>query len=205
MDVDLLRRATAADHAGVEGAFPLMGEALTAAEYVAVLRRMHGMVAAWESLCEQRGPGWLQPMMKERQRRTLLEEDLRVLGSEMPVAGGVPRLPELRSDAEFVGAMYVMEGSRLGGLMIAKHVEAVLGLDAGQGDAYFRGGGERTGGMWREVLDVLRTRVSDEETNSAILAAQGMFRSFGEWMRGEVEATYAADEGSWMRQEVVQG
>lgn len=197
MDVELLRRATAADHATVEGAVPLMGEGLTVTEYVAVLRRMYGMVAAWEDLCEQRGPGWLQPMMRQRQRRTLLEEDLRVLGSELP-AGGVPRLPELRSDAEFVGAMYVMEGSRLGGLMIAKHVEAVLRLDAGRGDAYFRGGGERTGAMWREVLDVLRTRVSDEETNSVLLAAQGMFRSFGEWMRGEVEA----DEGSWTRQEV---
>ncbi len=142
MDIELLRRATAEDHAAVEGAIPLMESGLVLGEYVAVLRRMYGMVAAWERLCERDGPRWMQPMMKERQRRALLEEDLRNLGSELP-DGDAPRLPEFGSDAQFLGAMYVMEGSRLGGLMIAKHVEGVLGLEAGRGDAYFRGAAGR--------------------------------------------------------------
>ena len=147
MNIELLRRSTAEDHAAVEGAIPLMGTDLVLGQYVSVLRRMYGMVSAWERLCERDGPRWMQPMLKERQRRALLEEDLRVLGSELPGSelpnGGAPRLPEFASDAEFLGAMYVMEGSRLGGLMIAKHVEGVLGLEAGRGDAYFRGGGDR--------------------------------------------------------------
>ena len=53
MDVELLRRATAADHATVEGAVPLMGEGLTVTEYVAVLRRMYGMVVAWETFASR--------------------------------------------------------------------------------------------------------------------------------------------------------
>lgn len=187
MDIELLRRATAGDHAAVEGAVPLMGEELTPLEYVAVLRRMYGLVAAWESFCERSGPGWMQTLMGERQRRGLLEEDLRVLGSELP-EGGLPRLPEFRGDAEFLGAMYVMEGSRLGGLVIAKHVEDVLGLEAGRGDSYFRGGGGQTAAMWREVLEVLRTRVPDDQADCVIAAARRMFQSFGDWMRGEVDA-----------------
>lgn len=196
MDIEVLRQSTAEDHAAVEGAIPLMGTDLVLEQYVAVLRRMHGVVCAWERLCERDGPRWMQPMLKERQRRALLEEDLRVLGSELRGSelpgselpnGGGPRLPECASDADFLGAMYVMEGSRLGGLMIAKHVEGVLGLEAGRGDAYFRGGGGQTAAMWREVLEVLRTRVPDDETELVILAAQRMFRSVGEWMRGAVE------------------
>ena len=51
----------------------------------------------------------------------------------------------MRDDATLLGAMYVMEGSTLGGQLIARHVELVLGLTAGQGNAHFRGHNERTG------------------------------------------------------------
>lgn len=228
MNIERLRWATAADHDAVEGAVPLMGEGLTLTEYVSVLRRMHGVVSAWESWCEERAPEWLQPMMRQRQRRALLEEDLRVLqsadlqsvdlqsadlrpadlqaavpgwemnrdGRETPghLAADGPKLPEFTADAEFLGAMYVMEGSRLGGQFIAKHVEQVLGLEAGRGDAYFRGDGAQTGARWREFLDVLRLRVPDAETDVVIHAAKMMFQSFGEWMRVDANADQPVDE-----------
>jgi heme oxygenase (biliverdin-IX-beta and delta-forming) len=62
-------------------------------------------------------------------------------------ASGVarPTVPEMTSAADLLGAMYVMEGSTLGGQLIARHVELVLGLTAGQGNAHFRGHNERTG------------------------------------------------------------
>lgn len=46
MDIEVLRRSTAADHDAIEGAVPLMSERLTPECYVAVLERMHGVVAA---------------------------------------------------------------------------------------------------------------------------------------------------------------
>ena len=84
--------------------------------------------------------------------------------------------------------MYVMEGSRLGGQMIARHVEEVLGLVPGRGDAYFRGFEEKTGSMWKESVGVLEARVGDGEEEAAVRAAREMFGLFGDWMRGGVVA-----------------
>jgi heme oxygenase len=75
-----------------------------------------------------------------------------------------------------------MEGSTLGGQLIARHVELVLGLTAGQGNAYFRGHNERTGQLWKEFCDALRTKVPDGETAAVIAAAKAMFGVFGAWM-----------------------
>src|SRR5580693_9409415 len=93
-----------------------------------------------------------------------------------------PTLPELRDAASLLGAMYVMEGSTLGGQLIARHVELVLGLTAGQGNAYFRGHNERTGQLWKEFCHALRTNVPDSETDAVIAAAKAMFGVFGSWM-----------------------
>ena len=76
-----------------------------------------------------------------------------------------------------------MEGSTLGGQTIARHVERVLELNAGQGDSYFRGHGENTGRMWKEFCQVQQTRVPDRETGAVVEAAKAMFQVFGSWMR----------------------
>ncbi len=80
--------------------------------------------------------------------------------------------------AGFLGAWYVMEGSTLGGRFIARHVETVLGLEPGVGDAYFRGHGEATGGLWRETT-ALVAAMPDELSDVLIAAAKRTFIAFG--------------------------
>ena len=185
MDVTRLREATAADHEAVEGAVPLMDAGLSLERYVAVLQRMYGVVKAWEEFALAAASPALRPLAIARQRKALLEADLRVLGASIPTERG-PKLPEWHSEPELLGAMYVMEGSRLGGQMIARHVEAVLGLPAAEGSAYFRGFAEKTGAMWKEFVSVLGAAPQDGE-EEAIAAAKEVFRVFGGWMAG-VEA-----------------
>jgi heme oxygenase (biliverdin-IX-beta and delta-forming) len=185
VDVARLREATAADHEAVEGAVPLMDAELDRARYIAVLQRMHGVVKVWEEFALKAAPPYLLPMVVERQRLGLLEGDLRGLGAVVPPGDG-PKLPGWGSSAEMLGAMYVMEGSRLGGQLIARHVEGVLGFEAGEGSAYFRGFGDRTGVMWKELVRVLEEVPASEE-EGVIRAAREMFGVFGGWMGG-VEA-----------------
>ena len=93
-------------------------------------------------------------------------------------------------EAAFLGAMYVMEGSTLGGRFLARHVETVLGLAPGRGDAYFQGHGEATGALWREVT----ARISEvPEALSPVLvgAAKRAFAAFGEALRAGLSATQA--------------
>jgi len=181
MDLEQLRRETLADHKAVEQNVPLMDQELDVDTYVSYLVKLHGMVAVWEERAASSAPAWIQPMLAARRRGQLLVLDLTWFGAD---ASGVarPKVPEMTSAADLLGAMYVMEGSTLGGQLIARHVELVLGLTAGQGNAYFRGHNERTGQLWKEFCDALRTKVADSETDAVIAAAKAMFGVFGAWM-----------------------
>lgn len=111
----------------------------------------------------------------------MLEADLAWFGVS-PILGERPAMPRLDTTGRLLGAMYVLEGSALGGLVIARHLERVLALNPGQGNAYFRGFGERTGAIWIEFCEVLQRSVAEEETETAALAAREMFLVFEAWM-----------------------
>jgi heme oxygenase (biliverdin-IX-beta and delta-forming) len=182
MDLEQLRRETLPAHKAVEQSVPLMDEQLDVDTYVSCLLKLHGMIAAWEEWTVLNAPAWIQPLLAARQRGQLLMLDLTWFGADGS-AEARPTLPEMRDAASLLGAMYVLEGSTLGGRLIARHVELVLGLTAGQGNAYFRGHNERTGRLWKEFCDTLRMKVPDSETGAVIAAAKAMFGVFGSWMR----------------------
>jgi heme oxygenase (biliverdin-IX-beta and delta-forming) len=183
LNLDRLRRETTADHRAVEGSLTvLMAQELDQDSYVSCLRRMHGVVAAWEERSAANSPPWLRSLLAGRQRRILLENDLAWFGV-VDLDGKRPALPKMNDEASLLGAMYVIEGSTFGGRLIARHVECVLKMSGGQGNAYFRGHNERTGTMWQEFCDVLRNKIPDTETTSVISGAKAMFQVFGSWMR----------------------
>lgn len=184
MDIQRLRFETAVDHLAVEGALPLMNVGLDRAQYAACLGRIYGVVAAWEEQAAAVAPGWMRAMLVARQRAGLLRLDLAWFG-ETRRDYGRPSLPEMNDLPSVFGSMYVMEGSTLGGQVIARHVEAALDLREGEGDAYFRGHGKDTGPMWKQFCEVLQHRVPDSDTDAVVLSAKAMFAVFGAWVQGK--------------------
>lgn len=186
MDLERLKKETRLDHQAVEDIIPLMRADLTRELYGAVLYRLLGIVEAWEAVTEGGLPGSILPQVRERKRAHLIRQDLADLGR--PVTHPpLPILPRFEKPAEWVGALYVIEGSRLGGQFIARHVDTVLGLVHGQGSRYFRGFGDETRSRWVELMRLLENEVSDHETEMAIRGAKKMFSAFAEWMRGMEE------------------
>ena len=171
---------------------PLTGEGLTRSLYVRTLAVLYPLLSSWETWSSQEAPESLQPLLAARRRSHLLLEDLRFFGAQAqpgtvaPVAweavvGGPEGLR--RADpgfqAAFLGALYVLEGSTLGGRFIARHVESVLGLAPGAGDSYFQGHGEATGSLWREVTAEIAA-VPEELSPVVTEAARRSFRAFGD-------------------------
>jgi heme oxygenase len=181
MDLGLLRTATTPEHERVEALMPLMSANLTRADYIGVLQHIYPLLAGWELWAKAHAPAEYATLLATRQRSSLLASDLAHFGSSLPAthfpAQQVPALGE--SPAAFLGAMYVIEGSTLGGQHIARHIEPLLNLSADGGTAYFRGYGEHTGEQWREFKAALAA-VPDEQGETLILAAKGMFTVFGE-------------------------
>jgi heme oxygenase (biliverdin-IX-beta and delta-forming) len=182
LDLARLRLETAVDHVAVEAGMPLMVEDLDQNTYIRCLLQVHGIVAAWEEWSAGSSPEWMHSLLGNRQRRGLLERDLAWFGV-VHLDPARPAMPEMKDEASLLGSMYVMEGSTLGGRLIARHVERVLGLSVGVGDAYFCGHNQQTGTLWKEFCGVLQASVPDRETDTVIAAAKTMFQIFGSWMQ----------------------
>ncbi|HEV2576803.1 MAG TPA: hypothetical protein VGU25_06305 [Acidobacteriaceae bacterium] len=107
MDVSRLKASTLEEHRAVEDCLPLMRSDLKRDEYVAVLKRLYGLVAAWETLAEKRFADSLREVAQRRRRLPLLRDDLQFFGAA-PDQSAQPQLPIFDGNAELLGAMYVM-------------------------------------------------------------------------------------------------
>ena len=84
-------------------------------------------------------------------------------------------LPQLDNLDAVLGALYVVEGSSLGGQVLYREVQRRLGLDHDTGAAFFFGDGQQTGARWRDFTVILNQRVFEPEV--AATAACAMFKT----------------------------
>ncbi len=156
-----LRAATAASHDMVDAAFG--HHDLTKAEDYSRFLIAHALAlpAAERQFATMDGlPPW-------RSRTPLLLADLNDLGHIIPTPLAFS-LPDMASAAW--GALYVTEGSRLGGIMLARSV------DAGLPTRYL--GARHESGEWRRLLaaiDAEGERQGQAWTDGAITGAEACF------------------------------
>ena len=207
MDLQYLREATRSEHEATEAAMPLLGPDLTRERYAHVLRCLLPILRSWEDWSAENVPERLHFLSKPRRRSHLLLADLQTLGGEaaedpagqntkpMPAwssivgtSGKLSEEPASRGvvreyEAGFLGALYVLEGSTLGGRILARQVETVLNLTPGQGNAYFQGHGAATGALWKEVTAEIAA-VPDDMSLRVVDAARRTFAAFREALKG---------------------
>ncbi|MCD6060114.1 MAG: hypothetical protein K0S16_425 [Moraxellaceae bacterium] len=86
------------------------------------------------------------------------------------------RLQGLATPAFLLGALYVLEGSALGGLVLRDQVARSLGLEDGNGTAYLAGRGKETQQGWQAFGRQMESAVvAPVEQDTAIAAAGAMF------------------------------
>jgi heme oxygenase len=152
-----LKAATRAEHDAIEATLDLMSPGLSLTDYRRRLRRYHGFYAPIEPLIAAAAdwPHWGLDMTA-RAKTAWLDADLACLGDRGELGevapGALPlcrALPPLDTPAAAFGCVYVLEGATLGGRVISRHIERVLGLDATHGARFFHGYGEHTGALWK--------------------------------------------------------
>ena len=204
MDLKLLREATRPEHEATEASVPLLRPDLTRADYVAVLHRFHRVVCAWDTVAAAEAPAAYAELVRQRSRCASLQADLNFFGEmklHLPPEELLHEIRELIGDhgqaphdersSRFLGAMYVLEGSTLGGQYIAHQVEAGLKLQPGEGDHFFRGYGKDTMPKWREFQQALLA-LPDAQSGPVIAAAKQMFGLFQHWLTRDVTVSDAA-------------
>ena len=134
--------------------------------------------------------------MSARARSPLLLADLQTIGFDPNAAVTLPLWrPSVRlvSKGSLLGALYVLEGSTLGGVQIARALKDRVGKGLENALLFFVGREKRQGAMWRELVQELQSlREDDEEAMRAEDGAVATFKAFEDWMAGwrtEVDAS----------------
>ena len=166
-----LRAATRTAHEQLESALTLLEPPIPADRVVGVLERFYGFHAALEPAL---GAVLPEPLLRPRLKLPLLEQDLQRLGigrqrlSTLPVCSAASGLCESAADA--AGALYVLEGSTLGGRIISRSLQACPWYPP-QRLRYWDPYGSDTGRRWSETLAYLQSLAptgSDAIIRSAI-------------------------------------
>jgi len=118
----------------------------------------------------------LLPDHAERRNSAYLKKDIEELGfdvNELPAATA----PDVKNTLQALGALYVMEGSIMGGPIIVKMLEKG-GIT--KGVSFFSGYGEATGIMWGKFVAVMNEQAKTEEDEAiAVKSADDTFSNFG--------------------------
>lgn len=161
-----LRAATAGEHERVDAlfaAYPIGGME----GYRRFLLAQASAFLPVEAALEEGGIERLVPDWPARRRSAALLSDLAALGAAPPAP--VPA-PPLGTDAAMLGALYVLEGSRLGGALLKRAIPAEAPrafLDAPQPK-----------GAWRTFLEYLEKLLYESAQEDAISAARLVFDRF---------------------------
>ena len=111
-----LRAATVDDHTRVDQLFSQLDLA-SDDDYLLFLKAQAAAHLPIEAALDAAGVAALLPDWPQRRRGELLAADLAELGAELPELIASPRI---KGDASMWGALYVLEGSRLGGALLKR-------------------------------------------------------------------------------------
>ncbi len=194
-----LRSGTRDAHASVEtvpALARLLSPDLTVPEYIVILQHMHALHAHLEPMAAvalEALPA--AAAMLDGTRPSALAEDLTwfCVSPIMP-----PKLPSFASPAEALGALYVIEGSGLGGRIIGRHLAGTLGVANGAGGSFYCGLDAETArrrfGRLADVLELPLPAQSDAAEaatvdDRVVAGALETFRTLERWLRQIGNAT----------------
>ncbi|MCD0490510.1 biliverdin-producing heme oxygenase [Pedobacter sp. MC2016-14] len=147
------------------------------ADYADLLKHFYAYFNAVEQVIAPYITTAVLPDLAERRNASYIRADIEALGGtvdELPFATA----PEVNNTVQALGALYVLEGSIMGGPYIVKMLQKG-GLT--KGFSFFSGYGEASGQKWGEftaVLDALAKNEEDEK--QALQAAHETFARFGD-------------------------
>lgn len=173
-----LRAATGPAHEALSGG--LSPEELCAdrGRYVAFLSALHGFHLAAEQALARTGAVIAPPAVP---RSTLIARDLQVLGARPRAASPMPWPVALTEPGAAWGVVYVVEGSALGGLLLAKLARRHLDLGPSSGAGFFASGAGADH-RWRVVKAELSAPADAAWAPAALAAATATFEALAGWM-----------------------
>ncbi|MES2265278.1 MAG: biliverdin-producing heme oxygenase [Bacteroidota bacterium] len=179
---DRLKEETKTNHQILEKALVARMKAIRSTQgYADLLKIFYGYFGGLEEKLNQTIDKTLLPDNDKRRKTQAIADDITALGSEVPPKADRDHLPQINNHLEALGALYVIEGSTLGGKIISKMMQQQLNL-GDKGLSFFTSYGDNTEAMWNTFKDALNKQVQSPGQEAVVIAAANdTFLKFGEW------------------------
>ena len=183
-----LRTQTSPYHAKLEEAglsSRLMDPGLTIETYKSILIAFYGFIIPAEKHYYVNSLT-IFPRLALYKRGGLLMQDLLFLGLSETDLKNLPqfKVTPFQNESAILGCLYVLEGSKLGGQMISRHVTNKLKFINEEGTKFFSAHGAETGRYWKEFIDILcRYALDTKQEEMIIEGAKQTFSEFGKWLK----------------------
>lgn len=147
------------------------------ADYIQILRSFYAYFNAIEKATAPYINETILPDLKQRRDSSYIQRDIEALGGNIENLSPV-KTPEIHDILDALAAMYVLEGSIMGGPYIVKMLEK---RNIDKGVSFFQGYGRESGEMWAKFITILNEHGTGSSTHQrAIDIANQTFMNFGE-------------------------
>ncbi len=186
-DSQALRNHTSSAHRAVERSLDLPGAIKDFEDYRRWVARFFGIYYPIEDALGgfTQWEEWNIPFEPFGRVKTL-SKDLTAMSVQIERVelASTSEIPQLSNFAEALGALYVIEGSSLGGRFILSDLSKRLGQAIDGRDAFFAGHGAETGQRWNAFKTSLDHYLSRDPVkfSSVVTGAIATFASVGAWM-----------------------
>jgi heme oxygenase len=151
-------------------------------DYINLLQLFYSYFGGLEQLIDQQLDKSQLPDYAERRKSSSLANDIIALGGTPQELAGGTALPKISNTLQAMAALYVIEGSTLGGKFISKMIAQQLQINDGTGLSFFNSYGANTEAMWNTFKNALNTQsTSAQEDNIVIETANDTFARFKAW------------------------
>ncbi len=185
MIMERLRNETKTAHQQLEKAtIPYIKKATSEEPYAYLLKMFYGYFKPVEERIQSLIDSSLLSDIVERRQTAALLEDLKKIGASTHDLAQAEQIPTLESVPQAIGALYVLEGSTLGGRFISQMLMKQLDRSAANGISFFSGYGEATDAKWKAFTQMVNEFAEQfpENKDQIVVAADETFAKFGTWV-----------------------
>jgi heme oxygenase len=185
MLIEKIRQQTRPNHEALEHAMsPFIMQVSNVNEYARLLRFFYGYFKPVQRAIDQALDREKLPDYDQRRKPEWILRDLQDLGEKDHA--GIPlytEAPSVNDPAEAIGALYVLEGSSLGGKVICNIIAGNLGIPDKKGLSFFYGYGPAAAVKWKDFMAVINSYTDAEDEEHIVTKANEVFAGFHQWFR----------------------
>lgn len=146
----------------------IFDKSYTLDDYKTLLIHNYQLISRYEPQIQEQLKGYPELKLDLRSKIDALKVDLNNLNIETENENPTQNL---ENEAEAFGALYVMEGSTLGGNVIAKQLKKNPEFENVEFN-YFGVYGENTGPYWQEFKSIIDEKITEEQYNDCVTGAK---------------------------------